>query len=262
MEMKFTKLAFTPKTIDIDAKTITAVFSTDDVDRHGEIVDQKSWNLEDFKSNPVVLFSHKHDQPPVGRVISIGYGMDGKSLEGTIQFAADQYPFANVIWNLYRDGFMKAFSVGFSSGRVEMLSEGGVVLHENTLYELSTVSVPANAMALAKSKGLDISALEEKIKEVETETKVETEPEVESTSTEDTPEVETPVEEKTEVETTETVPETTPVVIEAEEQEPVAESIEKMSTTVEIPAIKIPSRKKITNKDINRIVRQLLAMKR
>jgi len=61
---------------------------------------------------------------------------------------------------------MKAFSVGFSSGKYDVV-EDQVILKDNTLYEISTVSVPANAMALAKSKGLNVQALEDKFLEVD-----------------------------------------------------------------------------------------------
>lgn len=157
MKLKYSNIGFTPKEINEDNYSLRAVFSTADVDRHGEVVDQKSWILDDFMKNPVVLFSHDHHQPPVGKVTGLGYNQDG-DLEGEIQFAAKQYPFANVLWNLYKDGFMKAFSVGFSSQRVDVVDEQ-VILKENTLYEISTVSVPANAMALAKSKGLNTDPL-------------------------------------------------------------------------------------------------------
>lgn len=164
MKIKYSILDFTPKDINEENHSLRAVFSTGDVDRHGEIVDQKSWILDDFMQNPVVLFGHDHSQPPVGKIIGLSYNADG-NLEGEVQFAAKEYPFANVIWNLYKGGFMKAFSVGFSAGNVDIINEQ-VVLRNNTLFEISTVSVPANAMALAKSKGLDVAPLEEKLLEV------------------------------------------------------------------------------------------------
>lgn len=163
--MKFANLDVTPKEINEEQHTLKAVFSTGDVDRHGEIVDQKSWILNDFLKNPVVLFGHDHSQPPVGKIVTLSYNDEG-NLEGEVKFAANEYPFARVIWNLYKGGFMKAFSVGFSAGKVDTVGEQ-VILRENVLYEISTVSVPANALALAKSKGLDVTALEHKIAEQE-----------------------------------------------------------------------------------------------
>ena len=42
------------------------VISTDNEDRHGEIVDQNGWELENYMSNPVVLWGHNHFEIPVG----------------------------------------------------------------------------------------------------------------------------------------------------------------------------------------------------
>lgn len=168
MKIKFANLDFTPKEINESEHSLRAVFSTDDVDRHGEVVDQKSWILDDFLKNPVVLFGHDHSQPPVGKITGLGYNSQG-NLEGEVKFAAQEYPFAKVIWNLYKGGFMKAFSVGFSAGKVDVV-DNQVILRDNTLYEISTVAVPANAMALAKAKGFDMTALEEKMVEQDSKT--------------------------------------------------------------------------------------------
>lgn len=164
--MKYASLSFETKGIDEANHSLRAVFSTGGIDRHGEIVDQKSWQLDDFIKNPVVLFSHDHNQPPIGMVTGLGYNGDG-NLEGTVKFAAKEYPFANVIWNLYKGGFMRAFSVGFASSTQDVI-DGTVILRDNTLFELSSVAVPANAMALAKSKGIDTAPLEIKMAETVT----------------------------------------------------------------------------------------------
>lgn len=161
MALKFSHFNSHLKDIDEANYTVRAVFSTNDVDRHGEVVDQKSWILDSYLKNPVILFGHDHNQPPVGKVTGLGYNGDG-NLEGTIQFAAKEYPFADVLWKLYKGGFMRAFSVGFASKTVDVV-DGQVILKDNELYEISTVSVPANAMALAKSKGLNVEPLETKL---------------------------------------------------------------------------------------------------
>lgn len=194
MKIKYSNLVFKPKEINEEQHTIRAVFSTADVDRHGEIVDQKSWILDDFMKNPVVLFGHDHYSPPVGMITGLGYNSEG-NLEGTVKFAANEYPFANVVWNLYKGGFMKAFSVGFSSGKYDVV-EDQVILKENTLYEISTVSVPANAMALAKSKGLDVSPLEQKFLEVDKTTREKAEEKAALTETVTTEEEEVEIEVK------------------------------------------------------------------
>ncbi len=98
--------------------TIRGVFSTADEDRHGEIVDQKTWQLDDYLKNPVILFAHDHNQPAIGKATNLFFNESG-NLEGEIQFAAKEYEFANTIFKLYKGGFMRAFSVGFQNEVVE-----------------------------------------------------------------------------------------------------------------------------------------------
>lgn len=148
------------KSIDEENHIVEAVFSTDDKDRHGEIVDQSGWDLKEFEKNPVVLFSHDHWQPAIGKVIELGI-VDGK-LQGKIKFAVEEYDFAKTIFNLFKGGFMRGFSVGFEALEIEE-QDGQVILKENRLLEISVVNIPANAMALAKSKGIDIAPLEREI---------------------------------------------------------------------------------------------------
>jgi uncharacterized protein len=148
------------KGINDDQFSIKGIFSTADEDRHGEIVDQKTWQLDDYLKNPVILFGHDHNQPAIGKAVNLFFNEQG-NLEGEIQFAAKQYEFANTIYQLYRDGFMKAFSVGFQNELVEYNeSTEEVRLKRNKLFEISCVNVPANALALAKSKGIDTAPLE------------------------------------------------------------------------------------------------------
>ena len=140
--------------------TIKFVYSTNDEDRHGEIVDQKSWILDEYLKNPVVLFAHDHNQPAIGKTVNIYFNEEG-NLEGEIQFAVKEYEFAKTIYQLYKGGYMRAVSVGFQNEVVEY-DEGDnkVTLKRNHLFEVSCVSVPANALALAKSKGIDTADLE------------------------------------------------------------------------------------------------------
>lgn len=139
---------------------IRGVFSTGDVDRQGEVVVQDGWKLDEFLKNPVILWAHDHWQPAIGKVVELAKTAIG--LEGAIQFAADEYEFAKTIYNLYKGGFMRAFSVGFQNDKYEIDQANDVVyLKENTLFEISAVNVPANAMALAYSKGIDMAPLEQ-----------------------------------------------------------------------------------------------------
>lgn len=149
MKLKQKDLSFNVKTIDTDNGIVDGVFSTADVDRQGEVIDQKSWNLNEYMLNPVVLFSHDV-QKVIGKTIKLGFNEQG-NLSGQIQFAVNESAFAKEIFDLIKGGFLNAFSVGFSSEDVEFNQEGVAILRRNTLYEISVVAVPANALALVKA---------------------------------------------------------------------------------------------------------------
>lgn len=154
------KLLFRMKSVDEENFIIKGVFSTGGEDRDGEIIDQNGWMLDDFMQNPVVLFAHDHYQPAVGKVIELAKDGSG-NLAGAIQFAAKEYDFAMTLFKLYAAGFMRAFSVGFMNEKYEIdQANDTVILRENLLYEISCVNVPANAMALAFSKGIDTAPIQ------------------------------------------------------------------------------------------------------
>ena len=156
------------KEINEEENSIRFVFSTDDEDRHGEIVDQKGWDVNDFMKNPVVLFAHDHHQPAVGQVTELKLNEDS-NLEGVIKFAVEEYDFAKTLFKLYKGKFMRAVSAGFMNNKYEIDEDNDTfTLKENTLLEMSMVNVPANSMALAKSVGIDVSSIEKLMAEKKT----------------------------------------------------------------------------------------------
>lgn len=148
-----------PTTINEKDHTMNVVMSIEVKDRQGDIVDINSISTSNFELNPVVIPFHDYDEMSVGKVIKIWKELvDGKmALMATIQFAVKEYAVAETMFNLYKGGYMNAFSIGFQVGRVEVNTETGVTtLYDCELLELSCVTVPANQLALAKSKGLDV----------------------------------------------------------------------------------------------------------
>lgn len=158
-------LFFQVKEIDEEKYTIRGVFSTGGEDRHGEIIDQTGWELKDYMENPVILFAHDQWTPAIGKAVELE--MDGNgNLAGLIKFAVEESELAKTIFNLYKGGFMRAFSVGFMNDKYEVDEDKDmVILKENTLYEISCVNVGANAGALAHSKGIDITPIKRALKE-------------------------------------------------------------------------------------------------
>jgi HK97 family phage prohead protease len=158
----------------INNEEATAVFvlSTSDIDRHGDVVDQDSWILENFMNNPVFLEQHMSGAFPLGKFIELGVEQDpnradgAKRLVGKVQFAVEEYERAKVAFALVSNGFMSAVSVGFVPNSVEYNEEAeAFIMRDCELLEVSLVSVPANPMALAKmqhsasEKGIDITPL-------------------------------------------------------------------------------------------------------
>jgi hypothetical protein len=64
MSKRVTKLYSTKaSSINEEKRSVTFVISTNQEDRYGEIVDQKSWDFKSYKQNPLVLWGHDPDQP-------------------------------------------------------------------------------------------------------------------------------------------------------------------------------------------------------
>ena len=152
------------KTVDTKENTVEGVFSAEVEDRQGEIVVQSGWILDNYKKNPIVLWAHNSGQPPIARMLEIGVNPATNQLEGKMQFAVNESPFAAEVFALIVGGYQKAFSAGFINNKYEIDQENDkVYLLENELLEMSVVPVPANQLALAKSKGMIVTAYKKEI---------------------------------------------------------------------------------------------------
>lgn len=136
------------------------------LDRDNEVVDPEGCRLDDFRSNPVALWCHDQKELPVGRWADEGGNCSvvatADGVFGDIYFAKSN-PRGPILYGLYREKVMRAFSVGFvpvaggylSDQDAKMLgSRGRAYLHrEWNLLEISCVPVGANPDALAKCVG-------------------------------------------------------------------------------------------------------------
>lgn len=144
-----------PKTDDENNIVLSYVASTGDIDRYGDVIDQESWKLEAYKSNPIVLFNHNQSALPIGKgSVDI---VDGQ-LMIDVEFDMQDPEAANIARKA-KDGFLNAVSVGFQPhefySRSELpkdhkaFGESGNYFLQNELLEVSIVTVPANANATA-----------------------------------------------------------------------------------------------------------------
>lgn len=158
------------KSIDPDTRTITFIASTQNEDRYGDCVMVEGWDTSNYAKNPVFLWAHDSSQLPIGKCVGLAKQMGSKpALVQKIQFAtADENPFADNVFKLYKGGYLSAVSVGFIPHEMSlrMDEETGYItgydFTKQELLELSAVPVPANseALALAMKSSDGISGVE------------------------------------------------------------------------------------------------------
>jgi len=159
-------------TVDRDKRTLTATITTRSVDRDGDIIEPEGIDTTNFDKNPVVLWAHNYSQIPVAKITKLYTNPQGLLAE--IVFA--EHSFAKDVFNLYADGFLNAWSIGFvgQKGYVEpRLDEDGrvqgYVYNKVELLELSAVPIPANPEALTRSfEGVSKNTLSTMSKSLET----------------------------------------------------------------------------------------------
>lgn len=128
------------------------VLSTDEVDRHGDVVAAEGWNLEFYRRNPVLLWAHDYRRPAIGRAVSLW--TEPHRLLARMEFAPTA--FAQEVAALYRAGFQWGVSVGFRPLEFEERRDAatgaflGIRFLRQELLEVSAVTVPANRSALRR----------------------------------------------------------------------------------------------------------------
>lgn len=134
-------------TTKIDKKgKLTAIASTEDKDRSGDVLSVHNWDFSKFLMNPVLQAGHDYrPQFTIGRAKNLR--VEGKKVLFDPEFHTIT-PLAKQIKEMYEKGFLNAWSVGFIPGTKQLSGEEEGT--NNELLEVSAVAVPANAMALMK----------------------------------------------------------------------------------------------------------------
>lgn len=103
-----------------------------------------------FKNPLVLLHQHQHDQP-IGTVKFKKPTPEGIEFEAEIPLISEPGPLKDRVdtaWGEVKSGIVRAVSVGFRSIKHSIRDDGGFNFEEIEIFELSTVSIPANATAL------------------------------------------------------------------------------------------------------------------
>jgi len=152
------------KSINEDTRTIDFIISNETLDRHGDIIKLKGWKTAEFMKNPVMLFAHQRSVPPIGKALKVWKSQG--SLNAKAQFMSEEMsPFADSVFQMFKEGFLKAVSVGFMPIKSEFIRDPenefitGVKFLEQELLEFSAVPVPSNPDALikARTKGINVA---------------------------------------------------------------------------------------------------------
>jgi HK97 family phage prohead protease len=148
------------KVVDGAPRTLVAKITTPEPDRSHDTVNPEGMIADNFLKNPVVQFAHKYDELPIAKCIGLKVTKTG--VLATVEFPQEGiYPKADAVYQMYKGGFLNAWSIGFMPLEYDENDAGGYNFKSWELYEFSSVPVPDNAEALTvmRSKGIDVDIL-------------------------------------------------------------------------------------------------------
>lgn len=148
------------KSVDSEDRVIAGIATTPETDRVGDIVDPMGARFA--KSIPL-LWQHQHDKP-------VGTAEFGKATKSGIPFTAsiakigEPGPLKDLVdmaWQSVKAKLVRGVSIGFRALGYEPLESGGLKFTETEIYELSLVTIPANASATIQTiKAMDAKHLD------------------------------------------------------------------------------------------------------
>ncbi len=145
-------------------RLLTFTISSESVDRMGDTIAVDGWQLDAYKRNPVVLWSHDSGGLPVAKSPRV-WKERPKLRAETLFTSPGLSAFNDTVLEMYKGGFLSATSVGFVPLKYAFTDDPkrrfGIDFLEQELLEFSLVPVPANAEALIEGKaaGIDIGPM-------------------------------------------------------------------------------------------------------
>lgn len=150
------------KAFDDEAREITGIATTPSPDRMGDIVDPLGAK---YAAELPLLWQHQHDAP-------VGTVRFGKATKSGIPFKASIAKIASdgklkelvdLAWDAVKAKLVRGVSIGFRALEYSFMDNGGVRFSEVEIYELSLVTIPANAAATIQT----IKAMDTGVRKVE-----------------------------------------------------------------------------------------------
>jgi len=161
------KLIILKGIVDESKRKITAIASDQNPDRDNDQIMLSAWDTTNFEKNPVILLNHDSRGLPIARATKVKKDFNTGQLLMDIEFpSVDTYALSDTVFRLVKNGFMSALSVGFlgKSWEDRTDKQGYKIGKKYTsveLYEVSLVTVPANAGALVIARDAGIISTKE-----------------------------------------------------------------------------------------------------
>lgn len=137
-------------------REVRVTISTNNIGRDGHVFDPDGAVLDNYRSNPIILWQH-NEEHPIGNGEDIAF--DGESITSRAVFApAGIDPTADRICGLVKAGVIRAVSVGIDPIEAEPLDparpKGGKHVRKWELLEYSFCSIPVDTEALVTARSV------------------------------------------------------------------------------------------------------------
>lgn len=134
------------KAVNEEERIIEGIASTPSTDRMGDIVNPLGAK---FNLPLPLLWQHQHDKP-VGHVVEAEATAAGIKFKAKLAKTEEHGQLKDLLdfaWQSIKMKLVAAVSIGFSPIKYAFLKEGGIEFDEWDWYELSAVTIPAQAEA-------------------------------------------------------------------------------------------------------------------
>lgn len=147
--------AFEVKALDNARRTFRGWATTPAVDRVNDVINPMGAT---FKNPLPLLHQHRHDEP-IGLARFDNPTPKGIEFEAEIPVVEEAGPLKDRVdtaWGEIKHGLVRGVSIGFRPIKYAYKEDGGIEFQEIEIYELSSVSIPANATAIISAvKSMD-----------------------------------------------------------------------------------------------------------
>jgi HK97 family phage major capsid protein/HK97 family phage prohead protease len=144
------------KSVNEDLRIITGIATTPQPDRMGDIVEPLGVTYK----NPLPLLWQHDAKQPIGQVKLGKPSAEGITFEAKIPRISEPESLKNSLdekWAMLKAGLVTGASIGFNPIEMSFLKDGGIHFLKTAIYELSLVTIPANAEAtIEQLKALDL----------------------------------------------------------------------------------------------------------